>query len=51
MFAQSTYAQSQGRVRAERFQTGFLPLDPEAHILAPRMAGAGTHRLSLSYWR
>ena len=44
MFAQSTYVRPAGRVRAEIFPTGFLPLDPEAHILAARMAGAGTHR-------
>ena len=44
MFAAATSARSTVRVRSKAFNAGFLPLAPEAHILAPRMAGAGTHR-------
>ena len=51
MFAQRTPVRATVPIRAKAFQTGFLPLDPDAHILAARMAGAGTHRSSLSYWR
>lgn len=44
MFAPATSARSTVRVRSKVFDAGFLPLAPEAHILAHRMAGAGTHR-------
>ena len=51
MFAPATSARSTVRVRSKVYDAGFLPLAPEPHILAARMAGAGTHRQSLSYWR
>ena len=44
MFAPATSARSTVRVSSKVFDVGFLPLAPETHILAPRMAGAGTHR-------
>ena len=44
MFAPATSARFTVRVSSKVFDTGFLPLATEAHILAPRMAGAGTHR-------
>lgn len=44
MFAPATSARSTDRVRSKVFDAGFLPLAPEPHILAARMAGAGTHR-------
>lgn len=44
MFAPATSAHSTVRVSSKVFDAGFLPLATEAHILAPRMAGAGTHR-------
>ena len=44
MFAPATSARSTVRVRSKVFDAGFLPLAPETHILAARMAGAGTHR-------
>ena len=44
MFAPAASARSTVRVSSKVFDAGFLPLAPVAHILAPRMAGAGTHR-------
>ena len=44
MFAPATSARSTVRVSSKVFDAGFLPLAPETHILAARMAGAGTHR-------
>lgn len=44
MFAPATSARSTVRVSSKVFDVGFLPLATEAHILAARMAGAGTHR-------
>lgn len=44
MFAPATSARFTVRVSSKVFDTGFLPLAPETHILAARMAGAGTHR-------
>ena len=51
MFAPAASARSTVRVRSMVFEADSLPLAPETHILAARMAGAGTHRQSLSYWR
>ncbi len=51
MFAPATSARSTVRVRSKVYEADSLPLAPETHILAARMAGAGTHRQSLSYWR
>lgn len=51
MFAPATPARLTVRVSSKVFDAGFLPLAPDTHILAARMAGAGTHRQSLSYWR
>lgn len=51
MFAQRTPARSTNPVRAKALQTRSLPLDPRVHILAARMAGAGTHLFFLSYRR
>ena len=51
MFALSAPAHSLVSVRSEPYFAGFLPLDPVAHILAARLAGAGTRRFALSYRR
>ena len=44
MFAPATSARSTVRVSLKVCDAEFLPLAPETHILAARMAGAGTHR-------
>ena len=44
MFAPSAPAHFSVTVRSEPHTAGFLPLDPVAHILAARLAGAGTRR-------
>ena len=49
MFALSAPAHSLVSVSSEPYFAGFLPLDPVAHILAARLAGAGTRRFALSY--
>ena len=51
MFAPCISARSAVRVRTGALDAGSLPLDPTAHILSARLAGAGTQRLSLSYRR
>ena len=51
MFAPSATAHSLVSVRSEPYFAGFLPLGPVAHILAARLAGAGTRRFALSYRR
>ena len=51
MFAPSAPVHSTVRVHSEPYFAGFLPLDPVAHILAARLAGAGTRRFALSYRR
>ena len=51
MFALSAPAHSSVSVCSEPYFAGFLPLDPVAHILAARLAGAGTRRFALSYQR
>ena len=51
MFALSAPVHSSVSVRSEPYFAGFLPLDPVAHILAARLAGAGTRRFALSYRR
>ena len=51
MFAPSTPAHFTVRARLGVLSTGFLPLDLTAHILAARLAGAGTRRFALSYQR
>ena len=51
MFAPSAPAHSLVSVRSEPYFAGFLPLDPVAHILSARLAGAGTRRFTLSYQR
>ena len=51
MFAPSAPAHFSVTVRSEPHTAGFLPLGPVAHILAARLAGAGTRRFALSYQR
>ena len=51
MFAPSAPAHLSVRMRSEFHFAGFLPLDPVAHILSARLAGAGTRRFTLSYQR